>query len=182
MSDRENEFDNTGGNRPDVGGVDREAAEDAANNDASGRQDPAEAAAAGERAADAGSSEAPSEYVAPASGEPSHEAVGIGVIDDGSDHHGQDGTRDTLTVSESQQVMDGDQEQRLPAMSQNNASDVDKIAGIVAQTRQDVGTETQERISEVLRQRLRDAGISVPDDEVAELASQVSTGDAHSAG
>lgn len=116
------------------------------------------------------------------SGEPSHEAVGIGVID-GADHHGSDEGRDTMTVSEAQQTRGGlgtEQEQRLPAMSQNNASDLEKVTGIVAQTRQDIGTEPMERIAEVLRQRFDQAGIELPDSDVQELARQVSTGDADS--
>ena len=114
--------------------------------------------------------------------EPSHEAVGIGVVD-GDDHHGHDEGRDTLTASQAQQTPGGlgtEQEQRLPAMSQNNASDVDKVAGIVAQTRSDVGTEPLERIAEVLRQRLSQSGVDLPDNDIEELARQVSTGDADS--
>ena len=94
------------------------------------------------------------------SGEPSHEAVGIGVVDD-ADHHGSDAGRDTLTVSEAQRTpgaLGTEQEQRLPAMAQNNASEVDKVAGIVVQTRSDVGGEPLERIAEVLRQRLDSGG------------------------
>jgi len=123
------------------------------------------------------------EPASPAAPEPSHEAVGIGVVDsgDGMDHHGQDGGRDTLTVGEAQRTpgaLGTEQEQRLPAMAQNDASAVDKVAGIVAQTRSDVGTEPVERIEEVLRQRLEQSGVDLPDDEIRELARQVSTGDA----
>ncbi|WP_426321516.1 hypothetical protein [Microbacterium sp. E-13] len=116
------------------------------------------------------------------SGEPSHEAVGIGVIDT-SDHHGQDENRDTMTVGQAQRepgALGTEQEQRLPAMSQNNASDVEKVTGIVAQTRQDVGTESEERIIEVLRQRLDQSGIDLPDSDIQELARQIWTGDAAS--
>jgi hypothetical protein len=142
-----------------------------------------DAAAAGEkeaRAQDSGIGGAPAAF---ASEEPSHTAVGIGVVDDGTDHHGQDGPRDTLTVSEAQQTpgaLGTEQEQRLPAMDQNNASELDKVAGIVAQTRQDLGTESLERIQEVLQQRLEQSGIDLPEGDVRELAHQVSTGDAHS--
>ncbi|MEI3847839.1 MULTISPECIES: hypothetical protein [unclassified Microbacterium] len=147
-------------------------------------------------AADAGSAEQAAATAAPAepaqgaaatvpsdgalSGEPSHEAVGIGVID-GGDHRGHDGGRDTLTVSEAQRTpgaLGAEQEQRLPAMAQNNASDVEKVSGIVAQTRSDVGAEPLERIAEVLRQRLTQSGIDLPEHDVEELARQVSTGDA----
>ncbi|MDY0908696.1 hypothetical protein [Microbacterium sp. CFBP9034] len=121
----------------------------------------------------------------PVDEEPSHEAVGVGVVDtpDGGDHHGQDEGRDTLTVGEAQRTPGGlgsEQEQRLPAMSQNDASSVDKVAGIVVQTRSDVGTEPVERIAEVLRQRIDQAGIDLPDSEVQELARQISTGDTDS--
>jgi hypothetical protein len=112
----------------------------------------------------------------------SHTAVGIGVID-GTDHHGHDEGRDTLTASSAQNTqgaLGSEQEQRLPAMDQNNAPDIDKVAGIVAQTRADVGTEPHERIVEVLHQRLDQSGVALPDAEVEELARQVSTGDAES--
>jgi hypothetical protein len=112
----------------------------------------------------------------------SHTAVGIGVVD-GADHHGHDDGRDTMTASSAQQTpgaLGSEQEQRLPAMDQNNAPDIDKVAGIVAQTRADVGTEPLERIVEVLHQRLDQAGVSLPDADVEELARQVSTGDAAS--
>jgi hypothetical protein len=115
--------------------------------------------------------------------EPSHEAVGIGVVDSagGSDHHGQDEGRETLTASEAQRTKGGlgsEQEQRLPAMAQNDATSVDKVAGIVAQTRQDIGSESVDRIAEVLTQRLEQSGVPLPESEVRELAHQISTGDA----
>ena len=117
--------------------------------------------------------------------EPSHHAVGVGVIDspDGADHHGQDEGRDTLSAGEAQRLPGGlgsEQEQRLPAMSQNDASELEKVTGIVAQTRADVGTEPVERIADVLRQRLEQSGIDLPDSDIEELARQVSTGDAKS--
>lgn len=109
----------------------------------------------------------------------SHEAVGIGVVGS-ADHHGQDAERDTLTVGEAQRKNGlGDAaEQRLPAMSQNNADDVAKVAGIVAQTRSDVGTRTFDEIRHVLAQRLEQTGIALLDDEIDELVRQISTGDA----
>jgi hypothetical protein len=121
----------------------------------------------------------------PAAAEPSHEAVGIGVLDsdEGTDHHGQDAGRDALSAGEAQRMPGGlgtEQEQRLPAMSQNDASDLEKVTGVVAQTRADVGTEPVERIAEVLRQRLEQSGIDLPDSDVEELARQISTGDAKS--
>ncbi len=117
--------------------------------------------------------------------EPSHEAVGIGVVDDGASHHGQDAGRDTMSASEAQHTTGGlgtEQEQRLPAMAQNNASNLEKVAGIVAQTRADVATEPFERIVDVLRQRLTQAGVELPDSDIQELARQVSVGDAASPG
>jgi hypothetical protein len=119
----------------------------------------------------------------PAEPEPSHVAVGIGVTDspDSADHHGQDQGRDTLSVGEAQRTPGGlgtEQEQHLPGMAQNDASEIEKVSGIVAQTRADVGTESIERIARVLSQRLEQSGIDLPDADVQELAKQVSTGDA----
>ncbi|MEV5069392.1 hypothetical protein MRBLMI12_000965 [Microbacterium sp. LMI12-1-1.1] len=189
MSTTGNEYEQTGVNYPDRGDAggaqDTPAAGEPVRDEA-----PAAPPTMSEPADDAGNApaanEAPAESrpepaAAPA-GEPSHEAVGIGVVD-GSDHHGHDEGRDTLTASQAQQTPGGlgaEQEQRLPAMSQNNASDVDKVAGIVAQTRSDVGTEPLERIAEVLRQRLSQSGVDLPDNDIEELARQVSTGDADS--
>ena len=115
--------------------------------------------------------------------EPSHVAVGVGVIGgepiDSGDHHGQDGGRDTMTAGEAQRegALGTEQEQRLPAMAQNNASQVEKVSGIVVQTRSDVGDQSEERIRDVLRQRLEQSGIDLPDAEIAELAHQISGGD-----
>lgn len=156
-----------------------------------GDGEPAPSDDAGAPPADPGSE--PSEPLAAESQEPSHRAEGIGVIDDdvprqagtstdaeakaSSDHHGQDEGRETLTAGEAQRAMSGEQAQRLPAMSQNNAPQVDKVAGIVAQTRQDVGTHPRDQIVHVLRQRLEQSGIDLPDDEVEELVDQITVGD-----
>ena len=188
MSRTGNEYEQPGVNYPD-----REDAEGADATPASGepvREDsPAPAPTMGEPAADAkaapawneGSSaqDADAEAAAPASPPPSHEAIGIGVVEDGTDHHGQDGARETQTAGEAQRTpgaLGTEQEQRLPAMAQNNASDIDKVAGIVAQTRQDVGTDPLEHIAHVLRQRLTQSGIELPENDIEELARQVSTG------
>jgi hypothetical protein len=90
-----------------------------------------------------------------------------------ADHHGQDGARDTLTVGQAQAEMSGAKEQRVPAMSQNNASDADKIAGIVAQTRTDVSHLGRDEVMRVLAQRFDQTGVVVSDDELGELADQV---------
>lgn len=169
MTERENEFDNTGGNQPDAGGVDGEALRNTAA-DSPEATDPAQS-----------DGTAPADGTAPPAAAPTHEAVGIGVVDEGEnvgvEHHGQDEGRGTLTVSETQQAGLSDaQEQRLPAMAQNNAPEVDKVAGIVAQTRSDVSVEPVERVVEVLKQRLEQSGIHLPDEEIAELARQVTTG------
>ncbi|MCT9820773.1 hypothetical protein N3K63_10810 [Microbacterium sp. W1N] len=80
------------------------------------------------------------------------------------DHYGQDGGRDTLTVSGAQQQAAGDAEQNVPAMSQNNATDDEKIDGIVKQTRQDLAGADHDEIVRVLRQRFSQTGVAVPDD------------------
>lgn len=134
---------------------------------------------------------APAEPGSPAAPEPSHRAEGIGVIDDdpnggassdaaaaaSAHHHGQDEGRETLTAGEAQRAMSGEQEQRLPAMSQNNASEVEKVSGIVAQTRQDAGTAERGQVLHILRQRLEQSGIDLPDAAIEELADQITVGD-----
>lgn len=130
--DRENEFENPGGNYPDQGG----------------------------------------------SPEPSHVASGVGVPDAQPSQGGSAPTETTGGKSPEHPSAPTDPpEDGGPIMDQHPASDVDKIAGIVAQTRSDVGTEPVERIAEVLRQRFSDSGLEVSDDEVADLAQQVATGD-----
>lgn len=57
-----------------------------------------------------------------------------------------------------------------PVLEQNSASTSDKLDGIAAQTRVDLGDESHERYEEVLRQRLSDAEIQQTDDEVSDLA------------
>lgn len=94
-----------------------------------------------------------------------------------ADHHGQDAGRDTLNTDEAQRTAGGlgpGYEQTEPSMAQNNASTLEKITGIAAQTRVDVGGESQDRIVHVLRQRLDEAGIALPDADVDELARQIS--------
>lgn len=94
------------------------------------------------------------------------------------DHHGQDGERETLTTGESQRALSGEQEQRLPSMSQNNADDIEKVAGILVQTRADMATEPRERVVQALTERLEQAGVAVSGQDVEELADQITAGDA----
>ena len=60
-----------------------------------------------------------------------------------------------------------------PAMDVHDASHDDKVAGIAAQTRLDVGTEGHERIADVLSQRFSDAGMSVTDEDRVALAKRI---------
>lgn len=62
--------------------------------------------------------------------------------------------------------------QNEPVLEQNDASTEDKLRGIAAQTRVDLGDETHDRYEEVIRQRLSDAQIDISDDEVTTLARQ----------
>lgn len=127
MDERENEFENPGGNLP----------------------------------------EATREDAIPPDDEPSHVATGVGVIggeengDEGFAPSGPDGTQDE------------------PRMDHDDVGDLDKVAGIVVQTRADVGTESESRIAEVLAQRLSDAGVELPDEEIADLARQIATGESN---
>lgn len=63
--------------------------------------------------------------------------------------------------------------QNEPAMDMHTTTDEDRIAGIVAQTRSDVGDASHERIADVLRQRFSDVGLDVGDDRVRALAAEV---------
>ncbi|MCP2636197.1 hypothetical protein K0817_006390 [Microbacterium sp. HD4P20] len=184
MSTTGNEFERPGVNYPDRedadGATDTPEAEDATRDEASMGAPSATGGAPGVAQTDDAAGQAGGDAGMP--DDVSHEAVGIGVVD-GTDHHGHDEGRDTVTADAAQHTRNGlgsEQEQRLPAMDQNNAPDIDKVAGIVAQTRADVGTEPHERIVEVLHQRLDQSGVDLPDSDVDELARQVSTGDAQS--
>jgi hypothetical protein len=67
-------------------------------------------------------------------------------------------------------VRTGDVVQTEPAMDMNETTTSEKIDGIVVQTRADHGIDGPERIAEVLRQRLSQAGIDLTDDQIDELA------------
>lgn len=53
-----------------------------------------------------------------------------------------------------------------PVLEQNGATDEEKIAGIIAQTRVDLGDESVERYADVIGQRFSDSGIEASDDEL----------------
>lgn len=91
---------------------------------------------------------------------------------EGADHHGQDGGRETVSVGEAQREMAGDAEQDLPAMSQNNATDDEKLAGILAQTRADLPGADADAIVERLRQRAEQSGIPLTDEQARTLVRE----------
>jgi hypothetical protein len=68
----------------------------------------------------------------------------------------------------------GEEVQDEPVLAQNNATTQEKLDGIAAQTRVDLGDESHERYEEVLRQRLNDSEIQLTDDEVSALARRSS--------
>lgn len=163
MSTTGNEYEKPGVNYPD-----REDADGALETPAPGdpvRSEPPASAAASS-----------------AAGEPSHEAVGIGVIDDREAPRGAPATREGVRAvpagDDADGVLDPEQRRRLPALAEQSAEQLERISGIVAQTRADAATDSIDRIVEALRQRLRDVGVSLPDDDLRELVGQVSTGDA----
>ncbi|MGP3534441.1 hypothetical protein ACTU3I_06565 [Microbacterium sp. RD1] len=63
--------------------------------------------------------------------------------------------------------------QDAPAMDMHDTTDEDRIAGVVAQTRLDVGDASEERILDVLRQRFDDIGLEPGDDRVRALAAEI---------
>lgn len=65
-------------------------------------------------------------------------------------------------------------QQHLPRMAQNAPTRDEELAGIVAQTRADLGLGIpRERARDIIRQRLDDAGIGVDDDGLDDLARRV---------
>lgn len=60
--------------------------------------------------------------------------------------------------------------QSEPMMDVDVVSEQDRIDGILAQTRVDVGTEDAARITEVLEQRFADAGITASAEQVTAFA------------
>lgn len=69
-------------------------------------------------------------------------------------------------------------DQEEPKLDQNPASDGERLAGIVAQTRADLGEDDDSRVLAMLRQRIEDAGIDVSDALLSELVDKVRRGDA----
>jgi hypothetical protein len=108
------------------------------------------------------------EGVAPDSAAQRGEVVGGALHDDANPQ--ATGQQDAGKAASSESVQDE------PVLEQNNASTSDKLDGIVAQTRVDLGDESHERYEEVLRQRLSDAGIAQTDAEVSELARRSAAG------
>lgn len=60
-----------------------------------------------------------------------------------------------------------------PIMDMHEATDEERVSGIVAQTRADVGDASEERIADVLRQRFTETGTDVGDDRIRALAAEI---------
>ncbi|MDR6692042.1 hypothetical protein J2X55_002980 [Microbacterium sp. 1154] len=69
--------------------------------------------------------------------------------------------------------LSGPDEQSEPAMDTHPTDDEARIAGVVVQTRADVGDKSEERIADVLRQRFNDIGLNLGDDRIRALAAEV---------
>lgn len=67
-------------------------------------------------------------------------------------------------------------EQSEPMMDTHSTDDGARIAGVVVQTRADVGDKSEDRIVEVLRQRFADIGLDLGDDRLRALAAEVAGG------
>ncbi|MDQ1124526.1 hypothetical protein [Microbacterium trichothecenolyticum] len=67
-------------------------------------------------------------------------------------------------------------EQSEPKMDTHETDDEARIAGVVVQTRADVGDKNEARIADVLRQRFAEVGLDVGDDRVRALAAEVAQG------
>ena len=64
-------------------------------------------------------------------------------------------------------------EQSEPMMDTHPTDDEARIAGVVVQTRADVGGKSDERVADVLRQRFADIGLELGDDRIRALAAEV---------
>ncbi|MDF2048202.1 hypothetical protein [Microbacterium sp. Kw_RZR3] len=64
-------------------------------------------------------------------------------------------------------------EQSEPIMDTHETDDEARIAGVVVQTRADVGGKSDERVAEVLRQRFAQIGLELGDDRIRALAAEV---------
>lgn len=80
------------------------------------------------------------------------------------------------------QAQPGEETQDEPVLEQNTPTTQDKLDGIAAQTRVDLGDDSHDRYQDVLRQRLSDAGIQQTDDEVDSLARRAAPGGQQSGG
>ena len=109
---------------------------------------------------------------------PDDRAVGIGILHDARTSDAAISAASSGPEEEPapDDALDSDQEQRLPTMSHDPAT-VGAVSAVLAQTRQDSGTAPLEQIVELLRGRLKQAGVDLDDADVEELARQVSTGD-----
>lgn len=64
-------------------------------------------------------------------------------------------------------------EQSEPMMDTHPTDDEARIAGVVVQTRADVGGKSDERVADVLRQRFTDIGLELGDDRIRALVAEV---------
>jgi len=113
---------------------------------------------------------------------PDHEAVGVGVIHGAQGEPPSSGAEAAAGAAPGgpasrADALDDDQGRRLPTIARDDDATIETVSGIVAQTRQDSGTEPLERIGELLRERLQRAGVELANADIDELARQVSTGD-----
>lgn len=63
--------------------------------------------------------------------------------------------------------------QDAPREDTHETTDEDRLQGIVMQTRADVGDASENRIADVLRQRIAEVGLDVGDDRVTALAAEI---------
>ena len=67
-------------------------------------------------------------------------------------------------------------EQREPMMDQHPVTEDDRVDGIIAQVRADVGDKGERRIADVLRQRFEQSGVPFDDALIASAVGRVREG------
>jgi hypothetical protein len=102
--------------------------------------------------------------------EPDHQAVGIGV-ESGAPLQSREGGAEPSGPLEDEQAAN------LPDSEGGGAAAVDDLATAVAESRNDGSGQSQEEVEEDLRGRLDTVGADASDEQVDELAGQVTEGE-----
>src|SRR5690554_6233945 len=91
-------------------------------------------------------------------------------IDSGGKRMADEDFGDTVPMVATEHIDTGLRRQDTTVLDQNTTTTQERIRGIVEQTRDDMLGREHEEVVELLRERFRDAGIEVSEDELDETA------------